>query len=141
MEKRRLFRILGAADREVVRKLADEIKEQYAVTVIREPEKALAMVKMREPVKESQFYLGEVMITEAMVEVGGSRGIAVTMGDDAEKTLNMAVIDAACNGGSFQGYDVLKRLEKEQQESLEKENALFAATMVDFQSMDSEVQG
>lgn len=138
MEKKRMFRVLSKADAAVVQGFAEEIKAQHETVIIKKPEKSLAMIKMREPVKESLFYLGEVMITEAIVEVNAQKGIAVTMGDQFDKTLNMALIDAAVNAGVFTHMDVLEKLEQEQKLVEEKENAMFMNTMVNFHSMDSE---
>lgn len=138
MEKRRLFKIMSKAGRSEIMNLADEIKNAHDVMVVKEPEKALTMIKMREPVKESLFYLGEVIVTEATVSVNGVNGTAVAMGDDYEKTLSMAIIDAAYNGNLFEKESVLLELEKEQISKAEKENAMFMKTMVNFRSMDSE---
>ena len=140
MEKRRLFRILAKAEEKVVEQYANEIKNGHEVVIIKKPEKSLAMIKMREPVKESLFYLGEVMITEAVVELEGKKGIAVMMGDAYERVLAMAVIDAAINADVFTHMEELLVLEKEQREQEEKENAMFMKTKVDFHSMDSEVE-
>jgi alpha-D-ribose 1-methylphosphonate 5-triphosphate synthase subunit PhnG len=60
------------------------------------------------------------------------------MGDDTEKTLGMAVIDAAVNKGVFTGMDKLIELEKEQNDYIMRENAMHLKTMVNFQSMDTE---
>ena len=139
MEKRRVSKILARASKEQVRKLADEIKAEYSPVIIKAPEKSLTMIRMREPVQESLFYLGEVIVSEAIVDLDGAKGVAVLMGDDFDKVLDMAVIDAACNKGVFQRYDILEQLEKEQAVRLEKENAMFMQTMVSFNSMDSEV--
>lgn len=138
MEKRRLFKIMSKADRDVVIDLANKVRETHDVMVVKEPEKALAMIKMREPVKESLFYLGEVIVTEATVSINGVNGNAVTMGDDFEKSLSMAIIDAACNGNFFEDENVLLALEEEQNSKEEKENSMFMKTMVNFHSMDSE---
>lgn len=138
MEKRRLFKIMSKADRNEMINLAEEIKKVYDVVVVKEPEKALAMIKMREPVKESIFYLGEVIVTEATVSVNGVNGTAVTMGDDYEKTISMAIVDAAYNGSLFEKEQLLLEWEKEQVCKEEKENAMFMKTMVNFNSMDSE---
>lgn len=138
MEKRRLFKILAKADRTIVINMADKIKENNEVVVVKEPEKALTMIKMREPVQETLFYLGEVIITEATVSVNGTNGTAVTMGDDFDKTLSMAIIDAASNAEVFLEEGTLLELEKEQISIEEKENAMFMKTMVNFHSMDSE---
>ncbi len=140
MEKRRLFKILSKADRNIVIRLAGQIREKHEIVIVKEPEKALTMIKMREPVKESLFYLGEVIVTEATVSADGVNGTAAAMGDDYEKTLSMAIIDAACNGRFFEEECVLLELEAGQISREEKENAMFMKTMVNFHSMDSEAQ-
>lgn len=59
MEKRRLSKILAKADAAQVRQMAEKIRKQYEVTVIKAPEKSLTMIKMRDPVKETLFFLGK----------------------------------------------------------------------------------
>ncbi len=139
MEKKRLFTILAKSGRETVATLSKKIQEQYSVTIIKEPGKTLTMIKVREPVKQSLFYMGEVIVCEAVVELDGAKGMAVTMGDDMVKTLDMAIIDAAINKGVFTSMDTLLDLEKEQQNIVMRENALHLKTMVNFESMDGEV--
>ncbi|WP_455249571.1 phosphonate C-P lyase system protein PhnG [Ruminococcus sp.] len=138
MEKKRLFRILSRAERSDVIRLGQELQQQYSVTIVKKPEKSLTMIRMREPVKKSLFYLGEAIITEAVVTLEGTVGTAVTMGDDFEKTLYMAVIDAAENRGVFARNDLLLEWEQAQQRRIAQENAMFQKTKVDFHSMDSE---
>ncbi len=138
LEKKRLFRILARADRNAVIQMGKELQEQYPVTIVKSPEKALTMIKMREPVKQSLFYLGETIITEAVVSLDGAVGNAVTMGDDFEKTLYMAVIDAAENRGVFKQEARLLEWEADQNTRIEKENAMLMKTKVDFHSMDTE---
>lgn len=140
MEKKRLSRVLARADSSAVRAMADKIKSEYSPVIVKAPEKSLAMIRMREPVRQSLFYLGEVVVSEAIVDIDGAKGMAVLMGDDFDKVLDMAVIDAACNRGVFQDDATLERWEREQNMALEKENALFQKTKVDFRSMDSEVE-
>ena len=93
------------------------------------------MIKMREPVKQSLFYLGEVIVTEAAVSIGGANGVAVLMGDDYEKTASMAIIDAAFNSGVLQDETPFLEMEEQLLAQEEKENALFQKTMVDFNTM------
>jgi len=138
MDKKRLSRILARADRRCVAELSADIQKTYIPLIIKEPGKTLTMIKMREPARESLFYLGEVIVCEAAVEIGGVKGVAVAMGDDAEKTLDMAIIDAAVNKGVFTGMDQLIELEKEQNDRIMRENAMHLKTMVNFQSMDTE---
>ena len=138
MEKKRLTKILAKADSDIIAALSAEIQKTERPVIVKEPGKTLAMIKMREPVKESLFYIGEVIVCEATVEIDGVKGIAVLMGDDAEKTLNMAIIDAAINKGVFNGMETLIELEKEQSDRVMRENAMHLKTMVNFESMDLE---
>ena len=126
---------MAKADREFVIGIANKIKETEEITIVKEPEKVLTMIKMREPVKESLFYLGEVIVTEAAVSIGGTNGVAVLMGDDYEKTSSMAIIDAAFNSGGLQDETPFLEMEEQLLAQEEKENALFQKTMVDFKTM------
>ena len=53
MEKKELFRIMAAADGSMLRELAQPLAEKYGVSVVKAPAKTLAMIKLREPVKNS----------------------------------------------------------------------------------------
>ena len=138
MEKKRLSKILAKAVRQSIAALSAAVRAVYEPVIINQPGKTLAMVKMREPVRQSLFYIGEVIVCEAVVELDGVKGVAVTMGDDTEKTLDMAIIDAAINKGVFSGMDILLTLEKEQNDLVMRENAMYLKTMVKFESMDQE---
>ena len=138
MDKKRLSKIMAKADRATIAALSAEVQKTHSPVIIKEPGKTLTMIKMREPVKQSLFYIGEVIVSEAVVELDGVKGVAVAMGDDLEKTLDMAIIDAAINKGVFTGMDALLALEKEQNDRVMRENALHLKTMVNFESMDQE---
>jgi len=137
MQKQRLFRILSGADKEAVEGLAGKVMRQHRVTIVKEPQKTLTMIQMREPARQSLFYLGEVIVCEAIVEISGVRGMAVTMGVEPGKALHMAIIDAACNCGIFEDIPTLEALEAEQEARRQRENALHLKTMVQFHSMDA----
>jgi len=139
MDKKRLTKILAKAEEYDVAALSNRIQKMYPPVIIKEPTKALTMIKMREPVKQSLFYIGEVIVCEATVEIDGTKGFAVLMGDNGEKVLDMAIIDAAVNKGVFTQTDTLLQLEKQQGEREMRENALHMKTMVNFESMDQEV--
>jgi alpha-D-ribose 1-methylphosphonate 5-triphosphate synthase subunit PhnG len=137
--KKRLFEIMCKADPAVLAGMAADIQKDHDVTVIKEPGKTLAMIKMREPAASSLFYLGEVIVCEAVVELEGVRGMAVTMGDQLEKVLHMAIIDAAINRGIFTDMETLLLMEQQQLDITMRENAMHLKTMVNFTSMDQEV--
>jgi len=138
VDKKQLTKILARADKRDIATLAADIQKMHKPVIVKEPDKTLTMIKMREPVKQSLFYIGEVIVCEAAVEIDGVLGVAVLMGDDSEKTLNMAIIDAAINKGVFCDMDRLFELERAQNNVLMKENAMHLKTMVKFESMDKE---
>ena len=90
-----------------VKILAQPVVEQYGVNVIRKPAKTLVMVRMRETVAKAEFYLGELLASEALVELEGVKGFSLLMGDDLDKAFSAAVLDApvrlASVGGSPPG--------------------------------------
>jgi alpha-D-ribose 1-methylphosphonate 5-triphosphate synthase subunit PhnG len=138
VDKKRLTKILANANRQDIAALSADIQKKYHPVIVKEPGKTLAMIKMREPVKQSLFYIGEVIVCEATIEIDGVQGHAVAMGDDTEKILDMAIIDAAINRGIFNGMDKLLEFEKQQNDHVMKKNAMHLKTMVNFESMDQE---
>ena len=140
MSKRRLTRILAKADSRELAALSADIQKTHQPIIVKGPEKTLAMIKLREPVNQSLFYLGETIVHEAVVEIEGTQGIAVLMcsgrESDATKTLDMAIIDAAINKGILTDMDTLLELERQQNDQVMRENALHLKTMVNFESMD-----
>jgi len=138
MDKRRLTKVLVRADRSEVAVMSATIQETYRPVIVKEPGKTLTMIKLRDPVKQGMFYIGEVIVCEATVEIDGIQGISVLMGDDAEKTLDMAIIDAAVNKEVFDDYEKLEELEEKQNKREMQEHVMNLKTMVNFESMDQE---
>ena len=138
MDKKRLTTILAKADSAAVAALSADVLKNHNAVIVKEPTKTLAMIKMREPVEQSLFYIGEVIVCEAAVELEGTKGKAVCMGGDTDKTLHMAISDAAINKGVFADMPTLLKMEEEQIAALQRENAMHMKTMVNFTSMDGE---
>ena len=136
MDKRRLTKVLVRADRADIAALSADIQKTHRPVIVKEPAKTLTMIKLRDPVKQGLFFIGEVIVCEAAVEIDGVQGISVLMGDDADKALDMAIIDAAVNKGVFIGMDKLSELENKQNDLVMRENAMHLKTMVNFESMD-----
>ena len=67
MDKKRLTKILAKSDRAALAALSACVLEAYPVVIVKEPSKTLTMIKMREPVRQSLFYIGEVIVCEAVV--------------------------------------------------------------------------
>lgn len=139
MMKKRLFSIMAKASLSEIQVIAEPLTHKYSIQIIKEPTKSLAMVQLRETVQESLFYIGEVLVVEAIVSIGDVKGMAVTLGDDFEKVLAMAILDACLNKKIEESSAIeqsLFQLERKQIEKEQKENALFQKTKVNFNSMD-----
>ncbi|MCL1913389.1 MAG: phosphonate C-P lyase system protein PhnG [Eubacteriaceae bacterium] len=138
MDKRRLTKVLARADRNEIAALSANVQKSHRPIIVKEPAKTLTMIKLRDPVKQGMFYIGEVIVCEAVVEIDSVQGAAVLMGDDLEKVLGMAIIDAAVNLEVFEDLEKLEGLEKEQDNRVKQEYAMTLNTMVNFESMDQE---
>lgn len=138
MDKKKLFQILSLAEPEQVMEISKLITDRYPVISIRPAQKTLTMIKVREPVGASLFYLGEVLCCECMVEVEGAKGFAVLAGDNFEKTTAAAVIDAALNAGVDGMEEITDRLlalEKQKTEDRAPMNAQIMKSKVNFNVM------
>lgn len=128
MNRRERSQVLAAASTEEVTRIADVIQAEHEVRILKEPQKTLVMVKVRESVKRSLFYLGEVLATECMVVVDDAKGASVVAGDDIEKGIAMAVIDGYFNLPAADGraqleaeIEALGEMQKKAREALNRE--------------------
>ena len=141
MEPRRFSKIIEKCPAERVKELARPIVEQHQVAVIRKPAKTLVMVRMRETVAKAEFYLGELLAAEAMVELEGTRGFLPSDGGRLDKAFSAAVLDALRRSGLPQWEAVrlaLEQEEKRQQQEERREICRHNASRVQFNTLDVE---
>ncbi len=87
--------ILCMASADEVAQWVDElILSTDLVAVVRAPELGMVMMQIQEPVANDNFYLGEVLVTRAEVEIAGFPGWSMRMGDDRVGALGCALLDA-----------------------------------------------
>lgn len=134
MRKKELFRVLNRATREEVLSISGSLEEKYQIMEIKPAQKALAMIKVREPVANSLFYMGELLCCECMVEINGHKGFAVLSGDDFEKVTAAAAIDGALAEVS-RIVKHLEALEIKQREDRKPMNAQIMKSKVNFSVM------
>lgn len=91
--------VLVDGDRNLRLDLAREVLEAHEAQWLSPPQRGLVMVQLREGARGSLFYLGEVLVSEARVQVAGAVGIGLIAGDRAEDAEALALIDAALNAG------------------------------------------
>lgn len=142
MEKKRLSRILEKCDTKVLQKLAEPLMEKYSVKILRKPAKTMVMIRMKETVAKADFYLGELLACEAMVELEGQKGFALMAGDDLEKVLYAAVLDGALKLEEPCRKMIVRILEEQEQKIQQQEQLeirMHQATQVKFETLDTEM--
>lgn len=139
MKRKRRTEILIKGNKNLANMLREEIESNYKITVINEPNYGLVMIKSRETSKNTLFYLGETLVTEATVYVNGKIGIGIVQGDEPELAYNLAVIDGAYNikAKETENWKELLIEEEKEIEKLEKlRNDKILETKVKFETMD-----
>ncbi|HQL91599.1 MAG TPA: phosphonate C-P lyase system protein PhnG [Syntrophales bacterium] len=120
-----------------VRKLLGLVPGE-AVTVVRGPQTGLVMMSAMDS-HEAEFYLGEVLVTEAEVDYRGSRGYGMVLGDDADRAIARATVEAIGASPDRVLRERVRRFLAAERRKLETRNkraaSLTAATRVNFETM------
>lgn len=141
LKKNQMFKILVEANSQEVENISNVIYENHSIKVVKPPHKTLVMSKVREPINNSLFYLGEVLACECMVEVNNFKGVAVIKGDDFEKVTSIAIIDAALNADVKESEKIIEeiiKLREKQKENRDILNAQIMKSKVTFSVMSEE---
>jgi len=139
LKRSQITRVLIEGDPGLSRKLCEQIERGHAVAIVRGPEKSLVMGKARDSVSRQPFYLGEILVTECVVDIGGTHGIGVLIGEHPERAYELAVIDAALNAGLSETKDWTDEFRAEEARiasRLKREHALVMKTKVQFDTME-----
>jgi alpha-D-ribose 1-methylphosphonate 5-triphosphate synthase subunit PhnG len=121
--------------------IAAEVCSRYSVEDLQEPQEGLVMIKMREQARNSLFYLGEVLITEAKVRVNGMVGLGLVEGSDSDLARNLAIIDAVWDSALPEQSSWEQLLQQAEQRVIageQEENGRVHETRVNFMSMQEE---
>jgi alpha-D-ribose 1-methylphosphonate 5-triphosphate synthase subunit PhnG len=106
---------------------------------VKGPEKTMILLMVREPVKNSRFYLGEALAAHCIAELDGVRGAAVALGDDLDRAGAAAALDAAHTGGfpEFAAAELqLLALGARQELAAAEKAALVRGTQVKFHALE-----
>lgn len=139
MKRKERTQILVHCHKTFLRKWAKRMQEEAEMKLLEEPAMGLTMITMRESAKQTLFYPGEVLISQAKVECNGVIGIGIIQGNQLQKAYDMAVIDAAYGAGLKTVSALETALIKEakhQQEIKMKKIAKILETKVNFETMD-----
>lgn len=138
MRRRRRTEILIKGSSELAENMFKQIEKNYEIKTVEESENGLVMVKMRESAKNSLFYLGEVLITEAKVQINQKFGIGIVRGYKPKLAYWLAVIDAAYNLNleELKNWErVLVKEENEIKSLVAISQAKILKTKVNFENM------
>jgi alpha-D-ribose 1-methylphosphonate 5-triphosphate synthase subunit PhnG len=139
MKKARLSKILVEGSSELLCRLAAEVEETDLIKMEQSPRTGLVMMKTRDSVSKQPFYMGEVLVTECVVEIEGNFGMGVLMGEDPTRAYQMALIDAAFNARLPMTVEWLPLLMEEEQKILKKqrdEAVMVSSSKVNFDTME-----
>jgi alpha-D-ribose 1-methylphosphonate 5-triphosphate synthase subunit PhnG len=115
---------------------------QEEINTLKKPETGLLMMAAKDSFS-TDFYLGEMLVTEAEVEYKGLKGYAMVMGDEPERALLAASVDAILQADTRDAMEDLKQKvmdfitaqAKKTAEADEMEKRLIAKTRVNFETM------
>jgi alpha-D-ribose 1-methylphosphonate 5-triphosphate synthase subunit PhnG len=142
-DRPRLSRLCALGDATRLERLATEVGAGHPVVTVQEPTTELVLMESADPVSGGSFYVGDVLLTTALVEIDGAVGCGVVMGDEPARAQAAAVLDATLNaGGATPGLlDALAAEERRLAASQRAEWALAARTRVQFETMEDRDPG
>jgi alpha-D-ribose 1-methylphosphonate 5-triphosphate synthase subunit PhnG len=87
--------VLAEGNLAVWEDLAEMIARKHEIKVLQQPETCMAMMQALDSVGHTPFYVGEVLMTEAVVSINDFSGFGFVIEDDPVRALCMAIVDAA----------------------------------------------
>jgi len=136
-----LLRVISAANPETVAGALDRLWAGGGFTVERPPQAGMVMYSVRDSFG-TPFYLGEVLITTAVVAFEGQEGRGDICGDHPEMALLLAAVEAVERGGKSgilnDIRNLIERLDQVNAERHTLSSKIAAATKVRFDSMRKE---
>jgi alpha-D-ribose 1-methylphosphonate 5-triphosphate synthase subunit PhnG len=132
------WELLAAADGEELIELADAClaaEPAPELTILAPPRTGCVTAQVRDPILRERFLLGDVLACTAEVDLGGTRGWAMRMGDDRAAALAMAICDAAGETRAAAVEDLCRRVAARLAAADAAEWAELAPTVVEFEEL------
>ncbi len=115
-----------------------ELLAPAGVKILKEPESGLVMMAAQDSL-DTDFYLGEILVTEAAVEYRGFQGYAMVLGEEPEQALLAAAVEAIWRSdpGDLQSRirEFLEARGEDLAAAAAQERKLIARTKVSFETM------
>ncbi|MFD0681906.1 MULTISPECIES: phosphonate C-P lyase system protein PhnG [unclassified Paenibacillus] len=141
MKRKQRTEVLINGSSKIASELSQVIKSRYEIEMIQEPKYGLVMVQVRETAQKSLFYLGEVLVTECKVKIGGAMGVGIIKGDEPDRAYDLAVVDAAY-GADLSETETWQAILQSEADRIAAERKAFhqkvLRTKVNFETMDTD---
>jgi alpha-D-ribose 1-methylphosphonate 5-triphosphate synthase subunit PhnG len=137
MNREERFELITISEGTKICALAEEIMKNTEVRVVKE-QIGMIMARTKESVEGMVFNLGEVLVTEAEVEIKNKLGYAMVLGLEPEKARAGAILDAAVEANHLLKDKILETLKEERKNAEERRRKLWGMvkpTRVEFEVM------
>lgn len=132
--------MIAACDGETLVDLAETVLDgETGVRILQAPKPKLVMQRVREPVHNEPFNLGEVLVTPAEVELDGERGFAMVAGRAEAPAVSGAIVDAAVAADHPRADRIKETLVAGMTERAARRQRQWAesrATTIEFETME-----
>ncbi len=108
------------------------------IDIVKTPETGLLMMAVKDSF-DVEFYLGEILVTEAEVRYNGKKGYSMVMGDEPRRAVAAAVVDVVSQSDNdnlkIKINGILSSLKKRAFKNDRLNGKLTAKTKVNFETM------
>ncbi len=95
INREELNHFLQHTDSTDLKELVDKVICKHQIELIQKPSPQTLLVPVHDPVSNTEFYAGEVLVTAALVTVEKENGWGMAMDDNSELALQLAILDGA----------------------------------------------
>lgn len=99
MQHSDMLSTLARTDADAIKAFGETLLDQLGDIEVISSRTGLVMLPMRDTVQGTAFHLGEVLVSEAHIRMGGHEGFSVRRGRDTEAAMAMALVDLAVDAG------------------------------------------
>lgn len=119
---------------EELKKLYEKIDREYKVQVLSTPTEQTLLVPVVDPISNSTFYAGEVLVTSTIIQVEKTKGWSMVMDSNDELSLYVATFDACFEANIYKEeiVDILEKAKKQNDEKTKVINQKVNSTRVAF---------
>lgn len=93
--------VLCECDLEPLRQFVENVEARLPVRILKPPSVCLTMIRAEDSLEKQEFYLGEALTSECEVDVNGTTGYGVCLGEEPQRVYCLAVLDGLRHAGEL----------------------------------------